>query len=70
MDEQFNVPEPVEDLVPIRRAYFSKKFWQRWDGLIQRHRDAYILGWIAELERLLGRVERRMERIEDHEEED
>jgi hypothetical protein len=69
MDEQFRVPEPVEDLVPIRRAYFGKKFWQIWDAMIQRHRDAYLLGWIAELERLIHRLERRIERME-HEEED
>ena len=69
MDERFKVPEPVEDLVPIRRAYFGAKFWQIWDAMIQRHRDAYVLGWIAELEWLIPRLERRIERIE-HTEED
>ena len=70
MDEQFRVPEPVEDLVPIRRAYFGAKFWQFWDVMLQRHRDAYLLGWIAELEQLIHRLERRIERMEHREEDD
>ena len=70
MDEQFRVPEPIEDLVPIRRAYFGARFWRIWDAMLQRHRDAYLLGWIAELERLIGRLERRIERIENREEDD
>jgi hypothetical protein len=69
MDKQFRVPEPVEDLVPIRRAYFGKRFWEVWDTMIQRHRDAYLLGWIAEVEGLIRRLERRIERIEHRDEE-
>jgi len=68
MDEQFKVPEPVENLVPIRRAYFCKRFWEIWDTMIQRHRDAYLLGWVAELEQLIRRLERRIERMEHREE--
>ena len=70
MDEQFRVPESAEDLVPIRRAYFSRKFWELWQAMIQRHRDAFILGWVAELEQLVRRLERRVERIENREEGD
>lgn len=70
MDKQFRVQDPVEDLVPIRRAYFSRKFWEIWQTMIQRHRDAYILGWVAELEQLIRRLERRIQRIENHEEDD
>ena len=69
MDKQFRAPEPVEDLVSIRRAYFGKRFWEIWDTMIQRHRDAYLLGWIAELEGLIRRLERRIERIEHRDEE-
>lgn len=68
MDEQFRVPEPVEDLVPIRKAYFGKRFWEIWDAMIQRHRDATLLGWVAELEHLIGKLERRIERMEQREE--
>ena len=70
MDEEFKVPEPVEDLIPIRRAYFGKRFWEIWDTMIQRHRDAYLLGWVAELEHLIGRLERRIERMEHRKEDD
>jgi hypothetical protein len=70
MDKQFKVPEPVEDLVPVRRACFGKRFWEIWNAMIQPHRDAYLLGWIAELEGLIRRLERRIERIENREEDD
>jgi hypothetical protein len=69
LNDQFSPPEPKVDLVPIRRAHFSKKFWELWNVLLQRDRDAYLLGWIAEVEGLIHRLERRMERIERREEE-
>jgi hypothetical protein len=70
LDDQFKVPEPRVHLAPIRRAYFSKRFWEIWDALFQRDRDAYLLGWIAEVEGFIRRLERRLERIEHREEDD
>jgi hypothetical protein len=70
VDERFGVPELEENLVPIRRKYFSAKFWHLWDTMLQRDRDAFILGWIMELEQLIRRLERRIERIEQREEDD
>jgi len=68
LDDQFKVPEPKVDLVPVRRAYFNKKFWEVWEALFQPDRDAYLLGWIAEVEGLIRRLERRVDRIERREE--
>jgi hypothetical protein len=36
-----------------------------WDQLMDKDRAAYTLGWIAELESAVRRMERRVDRLED-----
>ncbi|HOV84867.1 MAG TPA: hypothetical protein PLM79_00785 [Syntrophobacteraceae bacterium] len=58
MPEPFEPPvQPAANLIPIRQAYFPPAFWSFWDQLMDRQKAAYILGWIAELENVIRRME-------------
>ena len=63
-------PEQQTSIVPIRMTYFTPAFWQQWDQMADRHKDAYILGWISELELAIRRMSERIRRIDDHLEDD
>jgi len=62
--------EPQTNLVPIRTAYFNQDFWKRWDQMTDREKDAYLLGWIAELDLAIRGMSERVQRIDDHLEDD
>jgi len=64
-----NVPEPKANLVPIRQAYFPRQFWEQWDQMMDPQRAAYTLGWIAELENVIRRMEHRVDQLEECREE-
>jgi hypothetical protein len=64
MPNNLEIPtQPQVNLVPIRSAYFSGEFWTMWDRLMDKDRAAYTLGWIAELESAVQRMERRVRRL-------
>ena len=70
MKSRLEIPDtPRADLVPIRQAYFSREFWDMWDRMGERGRHASLLGWIAELESAIRRMQRRIDRIDEHLEE-
>lgn len=64
----FNIQEPKVNLAPLRRSFFSREFWELWDQMMEKDRAAYTLGCIAELEAAIGRMDRRIERLEQEEE--
>ena len=43
-----DIQELPFNIVPIRKAYFSKEFWDRWDRMTIEERSAFVLGWLAE----------------------
>ena len=59
----------VRDLQPdrllIREAHFTKDFWDKWEILTQRQKDAYCLSLIVELEDTLKEFQRKLARIEE-----
>ena len=66
MPNNLEIPSrPQVNLVPIRSAYFSSDFWTMWDQLMEKDKAAYTLGWIAELENVIRRMERRIGRLEE-----
>jgi len=63
-------PETWTNVIPIRKTYFPKAFWDFWDRLDDRQKAAYILGWISELEMAGRRTSEQVQRINDHLEDD
>jgi hypothetical protein len=59
-------PEPKVDLIPIRMNYFSPEFWRYWDQLEDWQRKVFVLGWISELEATVRGISARIDRIEEH----
>ena len=68
--QSIEAPEQQTDLIPIRMAFFSRQFWTFWDQLMDREKAAYALGWISELEMAIRRMSERVDRIENHLEDD
>jgi hypothetical protein len=63
--DEFNITEPTTNLIPIRQTYFSQEFWRMWDEMMDQHKAAYVLGWIAELENVIRGMGRRIQRLEE-----
>jgi hypothetical protein len=52
--------KPEKKFIPIRLGYFSKAFWDQWAKLAQMEQDAYILGWLARIEKLVDGLEEKV----------
>lgn len=46
--------------IPIYLAYFSGAFGEQWAKLAQIERDAYILGWLSRIEKLVEGLEKQV----------
>lgn len=65
MPKDMETSEPRTNLVLIRQSYFSRSFWKFWEGLRERPKAAYLLGWITELESAVRALSERVRRVEE-----
>ena len=52
--------KPEKKFIPIRLGYFPKAFWEQWAELAEMEQDAYILGWLARIEKLVDGLEKQV----------
>ena len=52
--------KPEKKFIPIRLGYFPRAFWEQWPKLAQMEQDAYILGWLARIEKLVDGLEEKV----------
>jgi hypothetical protein len=52
--------KPEKKFIPIRLGYFPRAFWEQWPKLAQMEQDAYILGWLARIEKLVDGLEKQV----------
>jgi hypothetical protein len=62
---KFDIPEPGVNPLAIRKAYFSRAFWDQWEAWSQEKRDAYVLGYITELERTVMRLTHELDQLKE-----
>lgn len=65
MPHDIETSEPRTNLVLIRQLYFRRGFWKFWEGLRERPKAAYVLGWITELETAVRALSERVRRVEE-----
>lgn|GEM_PF-2623755 len=57
--------EPEAKLIPIRRAYFKRPFWEQWMELEAWQREVYVLGWLAKVDHTLMRLEKKLSQLQE-----
>ncbi len=70
MPQPIDIPQEQTNLVPIRHAYFSKEFWDRWDKLSDRQKAAFLLGWVAELEAAIRKMSEQLNYLRESREDE
>jgi hypothetical protein len=55
--------KPEKKFIPIRLGYFPRAFWEQWAKLAQMEQDAYILGWLARIEKLVDGIDKQVAKL-------
>jgi hypothetical protein len=55
--------KPEKKFIPIRLNYFPRAFWEQWAKLTQMEQDAYILGWLARIEKLVDGLQKQVAKL-------
>lgn len=57
---KITVLEPDRRFIPFRAQYFTQAFWEEWEKLSGAEKEVYLLGWLAKLDHMLQRLDRKL----------